>query len=80
MSPLQPGIVRDDRGRRLVISLGRPHVSGDQFGLLQLTVLRAMSVLALSLGFPVVGHGGILCFGQSAFCRARNVRAADSTG
>jgi ABC-type branched-subunit amino acid transport system permease subunit len=47
------------------IAIGVPLVV-DQFGLLQLTVFAAMSILALSLGF-VWGYGGILCFGQSAF-------------
>ncbi len=47
------------------IALGAPRVV-DPFGLLQLTVFAAMSILALSLGV-VWGYGGILCFGQSAF-------------
>jgi urea transport system permease protein len=38
----------------------------ETFGLVQLTLFAAMSVLALSLGF-IWGYGSILCFGQTAF-------------
>ncbi|QGZ65278.1 ABC transporter permease subunit [Paraburkholderia acidisoli] len=38
----------------------------DMFSLLSMTVYLVMALLALSLAF-VWGHGGILCFGQSAF-------------
>jgi urea transport system permease protein len=38
----------------------------ETFGLVQLTLFAAMSVLALSLAF-IWGYGSILCFGQTAF-------------
>jgi urea transport system permease protein len=38
----------------------------ETFGLVQITLFAAMSVLALSLGF-IWGYGSILCFGQTAF-------------
>lgn len=49
----------------LVLMIGAPMVTGT-FGLLQLIVLAALAIFALSQGF-IWGFGGILCFGQSAF-------------
>ena len=53
----------------LVIVIGvvyfLPHVV-ETFGLVQITLFAAMSVLALSLAF-IWGFGNILCFGQAAF-------------
>ena len=49
----------------LCLLIGLPMVL-DLFTLLQLTVYVIFAILALSLGF-VLGFGGILCLGQSAF-------------
>jgi branched-chain amino acid transport system permease protein len=49
----------------LVVMLGGPHVL-QLFTIINLTTAIGLAVLALSLGL-VWGHGGILCFGQTAF-------------
>ena len=49
----------------LVLMFAAPMITGT-FGLLQLIVLAALAIFALSQGF-IWGFGGILCFGQSAF-------------
>ena len=49
----------------LALMFGLPLVF-DLFGLLQMTVIVAMAVLALSQGF-IWGYGGIMSFGQTAF-------------
>ncbi|MDR5761432.1 ABC transporter permease subunit [Caballeronia sp. LZ035] len=46
-------------------ALAVPYLA-DTFTVLAMTVYVVMAILALSLAF-VWGHGGILCFGQSAF-------------